>query len=1059
MTATTRALFRGAWARLITRAELCALALALLGAGTADPAGAQSATTSAVTGQVTTQQGQPLPGVQVVVTNAATGGTYGTITRSDGRYLLPGLPPGGPYRVEARAIGYETTTYLDVNLAISQTQKFDFQLGEQAVAVEGITVTSERGAIISKDRIGTSTVVNDSAISRLPTITRDFTDFVRLSPQISTSGAGAQAGGRNNRYNSIQIDGSVNNDLFGLAASGTPGGQAGAKPISLEAIQEFQVVISPMDVRQGGFTGAGINAVTKSGTNDFRGSLFYFNKNDALVGDYTTLAGEESGAFPDFYQHEAGFALGGPILKDRVHFFVNGELNRRSAPIGLVAGEGDAQIRFEEAQAVADILRNQYGYEPGAVGALNLRRESDLAFGRLDWQINNGHRLTLRHNYVDAFDDNLSRSNSTYRLGGNAYAFNSLTNSTVAQLNSNFGNRFFNELRLGYQTIRDQREPEDIKPSVRVILPGQGFRSIFAGSEQFSGRNALDQDAFTITNDLTFAVGRHNITLGTHNEFFEFSNLFVRNAFGYYQFDSPEDLAAGVASQFEYSYLLPGGAPRAEFPVRQNALYVQDQFNLSDDFTLTAGLRAEFTSLPESPAYNPLVEEFFGRNTSEVPTSTLLNPRLGFNWDVTGDQTTQLRGGVGMFSGRTPGVWISNAFGNTGMEYVRFTCRGSRTPGFVADPNNQPQTCAGSTSLAPNEINTIDPEFEMPQVWRANIAIDRRLPFDFIGTLEALYTGTVNDIVYRDLSIEPAPGGATVEGRPRFQRRFSRSELPSIGNVYEISNTEEGRSYSVTTGLQRRFLERFMLDASYTFSQAKDVNPGTSSQASSNFRFLPVRFDPNNPELATSNFEVPHRVLLSGSYQGEWLRRAATNLSFIYVGESGRPFSFIYSGDVNNDGQRFNDLVFVPASAADVRFEGTAAEQAASFQNLERFINSFECLQEARGQVMERNTCREPWQNRLDVRFAQVIPSVARQNLQLTVDILNFGNLLNDDWGRNKFVSFGTGTLLQAAGRSVNADAQGRVLYRSFDSEPEDIYSLGDLSSRYQIQLGLKYSF
>ncbi len=1049
------------------RGPLLALLLALGWAGVVQ---AQGVTTAAVTGQVTSEAGEPVAGAQISVTNLATGATQSVRTRDNGRYLLPGLAPGGPYRIEARGLGYGVEAINGVNLAISQTQKFDFRLSSQAVEIEGLAVTAERSSVISKDRMGTSTIVNDSAISRLPTITRDFTDFVRLSPQISTGGAGASAGGRNNRFNTIQIDGAVNNDLFGLSGSGTPGGQAGVKPISLEAIQEFQVVISPTDVRQGGFTGAGINAITKSGTNDFHGSLFYFNKNDALVGEYTTLSGANSGDFPDFFQNEFGFSLGGPIVRDKLHFFASGELNRRSAPIGLVAGAGDSQIEFQEAQDVADILQNQYDYRPGAVGALDLQRESDLLFGRLDWNINPNHRLTVRHNYVDAFDDNLSRSNSVYRLGGSAYAFNSVTNSTVAQLNSTLSSRFFNELRIGYQTIRDQRSPEDVRPSVRVTLPGTNFRTIFAGSEQFSGRNALDQDALEITNDLTFAIGRHNLTIGTHNEFFQFSNLFVRNAFGYYEFNSPTDLVAGTASRFEYSFLQNGGDERAEFPVRQYAVYAQDQVSVTDNLTVTGGLRFDITSLPDEPGFNPTVEQFFGRNTSEVPTTTLFNPRFGFNWDVEGDRVTQLRGGIGLFSGRTPGVWVSNAYGNTGLDYVRFTCRGAATPAFVADPRAQPTSCAGSTSLAANEINTIDPDFQMPQVWRANVAIDQQLPFEFVGTLEGLYTGTLHDIVYRDLSIEAAPGAAPVEGRPVFQRRFSTAELPSIGNVYEISDTGEGYTYSLTAGLQRRFLERFSLDGSYTYSQAKDVNPGTSSQASSNFRFLPVRFNPNNPELTTSSFETPHRIVLSGSYEAEWLRRAATNFSFIYVGESGRPFSFIYNGDVNGDGQNSNDLIFVPRDASQIRFEpfraagtnsptdrGQLITPEQSFQNLQQFINRFDCLREAQGEVIERNACRESWQNRVDLRVSQVVPALRGQSLQVTVDALNFLNLLNNDWGRNEFVSFGTDQLLSVA--NSTPDAEGRVLFRPVGEPDRNIFSVGDLSSRYQIQLGVKYTF
>lgn len=1018
---------------------------------------AQGTTTSAVTGQVTSAEGQPLSGVQIVVTNTQTGASQGVLTRSDGRYLLPGLAPGGGYTVQARAIGYATQSYTDVSLAISQTQRFDFQLAAEAVAVEGISVTAERGAVISKDRMGTSTIVGDSAISRLPTITRDFTDFARLTPQISTGGAGTQAGGRNNRYNSIQIDGAVNNDLFGLAANGAPGGQAGTKPISLEAIQEFQVVLSPMDVRQGGFTGAGINAVTKSGTNELHGSLFYFNKNDALVGNYTALNGDESSDYPDFSQNEGGFSLGGPIVKDKLHFFVNGELTRRSAPIGVVAGQPGIPFTVAEVQQVADILRNQYGYEPGSVTDVSLKRESNLAFGRLDWQVSPSHRVTLRHNYVDAFDDNLSRSIQDYRLGGFLYGFNSTTNSTVAQLNSNFGNRFFNELRLGYTTVRDKRDVADDRPSVRIELPGSSTRRIYSGSEQFSGANSLDQDAFQISDDLTFPFGIHNLTLGTSNEFFSFANLFVRNAFGYYEFADPAALAAGRPSRYEYSYLLPGGAPVAEFSVQQFAVYAQDQVNLTDDLTVTAGLRLDFLNLPDKPSYNPAVEQAFGRTTSDVPSNVLFNPRAGFNWDVRGDQTTQLRGGIGLFSGRTPGVWVSNAYGNTGVDYARFTCSSAGTiPAFNPNPSQQPTSCVGSTSLVPNEINTIDPDFVVPQVWRGNLALDHRLPLDFTGTLEFLYTGTVKDIRYTDLSIAPVAGQTVEGGRPRYARRYTTAQLPGIGNVYDLSNTDEGYSYSITGGLQRRFFERFSLDASYTYSQAKDVAYSGSSQASSNFRFRPTA-NPNNPELGTSDFEVPHRFVVNGSYQAEWFPRLATNLSFIYVGESGRPYSFLYNGDVNGDGQTGNDLVYVPASASEIRFAGTAAEQAASYANLEQFIDRFECLQDARGEILERNACREPWQNKLDFRLSQVLPSISGQSLQLTLDVLNVLNLLNNEWGRNRYVNFGTYSLLRT--NSTTPDANGRVQFRSFDDPDTQIYTVGDLTSRYQIQLGVRYAF
>jgi hypothetical protein len=1033
------------------------LALVLVGMVSPGALGAQGVTTSAVTGQVVDERGQPLPGIQIVVTNTATGRVSGVITRADGRYLLPGLQPGGPYRIEARGIGYTTAARESVNLALGQTAAFDFSLSSAAIAVEGITITSDRNAVISAGRTGTSTVIGEETIERTPTITRDFTDFTRLVPQINTS-TGTSAGGRNNRFNNIQIDGAVNNDLFGLAASGTPGGQAGARPITLEAIQEFQVVLAPMDVRQGGFTGAGINAVTRSGTNDFRGTVAYFNRNQGLVGRYSVPGADTaSAAVADFSQFDLAFSAGGPVLRDRLHFFTAGEISRRNAPLGFVAGQ-NAAISVADAQRVTDILA-RYNHQAGTFDDVNIGRDSYNLFGRMDFAINPNHRLTLRHNLVDAGDDNLPRSNSAYRLADQLYVFESVTNSTVAQLNSNLGNRFFNEFRLGLTTVRDQRAVPTNFPAVRVFVPGG---SIYAGHEQFSGGNALDQDALEITNDLTMPVGRHTFTVGTSNQFFRFSNLFVRNVFGYYEFANMAAFDAGTPNRYEYSYLLPNGSERAKFPVQQWSLYAQDEWSATDNFRLTGGVRLEIPVFPNTPALNQPLAENTGirRNgqpvrTDEVPSGNVLfNPRLGFNWDVMGDRSTQLRGGIGFFSGRTPGVWVSNAYGNTGLDYARFTCTGAATPRFLADPAAQPRNCLGATALAPSEINTIDPSFRLPQVMRFALALDRELPFGLVGTLEGLYTQARYDVLPQELMLG-APAG-TIEGRTRW----TRVSAPAFSNVIDITNTDQNRTYNLTAQLQRRFLNNWSGSAAYTFSRAEDVNSTTSSQAFSNWRFNPVADDPNNPPLTPSNFDVPHRVLLSAAYEAQLIRRAPSEFSFVFVGESGRPFSYTYGGpgaDVNFDGSNGNDLVFVPANRSQIRFAGTAAEQEASWANLDAYISSVACLNEARGTVLQRNACREPWSNRLDFRFAQTVPTVGTQKFQVTLDVLNFGNLLNRSWGLTQFVSNqNDNTIFSVNNRTP--DANGRVLMNAVRANPS-VLQVSNLSSRYQIQLGGRYSF
>jgi hypothetical protein len=1018
---------------------------------------AQAVTTSGVTGRVLDSEGQPLGSVQISVIHTGTGAQQGVLSRGDGRFNLPGLQPGGPYRIEARRIGYRTEVIENLTLALGQMERLDITLVDEAIAVTGVDVVARRDEVINRGRTGTSSVVGQDRIERSPTITRDFTDFTRLTPQISTNTPGTSAAGRNNRFNSIQIDGAVNNDLFGLAASGTPGGQAGARPITLEAIQEFQVVIAPFDVRQGGFTGAGINAVTRSGTNDFRGTVSYFGRNQGLVGNFVDFAGERSENVADFNQSDLAFSLGGPLARDRAHFFVAGEVSGRSAPMGAVLGQ-TMDLAVNDVEEVRNILINQHGYDPGSTGALNLDQESLNLFGRLDFQVNPEHRLTLRHNFVDASDDNLSRGRRSFAYSNAGYIFNSVTNSTVAQLNSNFGRGMFNELRVGYTTVRDNRDTGQDFPRVTIVTPNG---TINAGPDNFSGRNALDQDVLEITNDFSFSVGNHNITLGTNNEIFRFSNLFIRNPFGNYRFSSMDDFRAGNPEFYEYSVLLPGGAERAEFPARRLSFYGQTRWDVSDDFVLTAGLRYDLPQLPESPALNQQVLDEFDRRTDQVPHNNgLLNPRVGFNWDVTGEQVTQVRGGVGTFSGRTPFVWISNAYGNTGLDFNRFSCNeafGDTPPQFVADPANQPEACAGGGFTPPSEINLVDPDFRFPQVFRGSLAVDQRLPLGLIGTLEGLYTRTIHDVLYQNLSVE-GPTGRMVEGRPEYGRRF----VSGISDVIDITNTDQGYTYNLTAQVERPFDGVWDLSAAYTFSQARDLIPGGSSQAISNWRFNLTPDDPNNPPLARSRFEIPHRFIVSGSYRAAFSQRFPTDFSMVYVGESGQPYSYTYNGDVGGDGSFGNNLIYVPRDASEIRFReegGITPEQ--SWENFNDFIERVPCLRENRGSVIERGACREPWFNRFDLRVAQNIGTFRDQSAQITLDILNFGNLLNSRWGRQQFISNESDSPLVLTNRNqaiVDDSGEVRHLYRAF-APRQDIYSISNLGSRYQIQLGVRYSF
>jgi hypothetical protein len=964
--------------------------------------------------------------------------------------------------VETRALGYRPEAVDDLFLALGQTERVDFVLVEEVVALEGIDVFGDAaGAIISRGRTGTGTVVPEEVVTASPTLSRNFTDFLRLTPQVTASTPGASAAGRNNRYNNIQIDGAVNNDLFGLSASGTPGGQADARPITLEAIQEFQVNLAPFDVRQGGFTGANINVVTRGGTNDLRGTAAFFGRNESLIGRYREFSGTRADRVGDFEQWDLPFSLGGPIVPDRAHFFVAGELSRRTDPYpgipGVSTGPSAADIR-----EVADLMRERFDYDVGTAGAFPRRVDSDNLFARLDLQLTREHRLTVRHNRVDARADRSHGGvGADFGYENSGHRFTSRTNSSVAELYSNLGGGIFNELRVGLTLVRDARDIGQPFPRFRIDVGGPN--NIQAGSENFSGRNALDQDILEVTNDLVFSRGRHTLTVGTSNEFFRFSNLFVRNPFGFWRFPSMQAFRELAPSEFEYAFLLPGGAERAEFPVRRWAVYAQDRWEVTEALTLTLGLRADLTQLPRSPGDNPVVARSdLGRRTGEVPASRLqLNPRVGVNWDVYGDRSTQLRGGVGLFSGRTPFVWISNAYGNTGLDYVRFTCRGEEVPPFRADPLDQPTACAGGgAAFAPNEINTVDPDYRFPQVFRASAALDRELGFlGTVGTLEGLYTRPLQDILYRNLLIQRDPSAPAREGREQFRVNGIEAgddEIP-VGEVIDISNTRQGHAWTFTAQVQRPIREGWGFSAAYTLADAFDVNRGGSSQAISNWRFNPTAGDPNDLPAARSSFVIRHRVLASALARVVLVDRFPTTVSLVYVGESGQRYTYVYQGDANGDLQTSNDLIWVPARPNEIRFRETPELPAArSWENLDRFIQGEACLRESRGRILARGACRAPWSNQIDLRVAQEVPTIGSQRAEVTLDILNLGNLLSSRWGRREFVANESFNLISIADRNDAVD--GRMLMEPFPPL-ERATSIADLSSRYQVQVGIRYSF
>ncbi|MEO8379663.1 MAG: carboxypeptidase regulatory-like domain-containing protein [Acidobacteriota bacterium] len=1030
-------------------------------------------TTGNIAGTVTAA-GDALPGVTIEAVHIPTGTHYDTVSGANGRYLIPNARVGGPYRITATLEGFRPFEATDVSVPLGSTAEVGVALQLSTVS-EAITVTANADDVINPNRTGSSSAVSEDQLETLPTVNRQIQDFARTNPYFNTSltgdGTFMFVAGRNNRYNNLQIDGAVNNDLFGLSASGTPGGGAGTQPISLDAIQELQLLISPYDVRQSGFTGGGVNAVTRSGTNEFEGSFFGTKRDPSFVGKgpFGTKVGE-------FDQTQYGGRIGGPIMRDKLFFFLSGESNKRNDPNGTSA-DGSTGIVYAgtpSAADVANVLQTKYGLDVGGLGDLVFATKSTLFFGRLDANIGSSNNLTFRHNYVDASNDNppssYVRSTTRFYFPTNIYSFPSKTNSTVAQLNSVFSANAFNEGRIGYQTIKEERSTGVIFPTVEIGT-GNSERSgaIQAGTERFSGANGLDQTILEITDDFTLIQGNHNLVFGTHNELFKFSNLFISDFYGYYHFQTLAALQAGTPDIYRIGFATGADPKRpTEFEAASYSLYASDQWRVGHGVTLTLGLRADKPQFNTTPSFNPTVQTAIGYSTSDVPQDSITwEPRVGFNWDIGSAGKQQLRGGVGVFQGRAPFVWISNNYGGTGVEQVSLGCSAFTNPACVApvfnpDPNSQPRNLGAG---AVPDISLSDPDFQFPRVLRATLGYDRELFWGVRASAEVLFSQSQQDVYYQNVNKKEV-GVSALDGRKTYA-----SVSTAIGNAYYLTNTSEGEERTETLTLDKRF-HNLVLSGSYAHQSAESVGEGTSSTASSNwqFGFITRNGDIFTPEVTTSSFQVKHRFNISASYT---ITTGPLSHGFgaFYVAQAGQPYSLLMGGDINRDGSANNDLLYIPSDLILCPAASNAAPNATSpcrtntatqapldkalFTN---FLTSVG-YKPGLGGAPERNSLEQPWTRRLDFHYELGLPQMFGSRVSVQADVLNLLNMFDKDSGVQKFVVNNTYMPVTYSGQDPTT---GLPVYRETvvgRLTPGNQYSTANLASRWQGRLGLRVSF
>jgi Carboxypeptidase regulatory-like domain/TonB-dependent Receptor Plug Domain len=1050
-------------------------------------------TTGGIAGTVVSDaDNSALPGVTVEAVHTPTGTRYSTVSGAGGRYTLPNVRVGGPYKVTGSLEGFKPANTTGVEVGLGATSEVALRM-KLAAVTETVTVTARPDEIINPNRTGSTSTVAEKQIETLPTVNRSLQDFARTNPYFNVevwdaASSRMTVAGRNNRYNTIQIDGAVNNDLFGLADTGTPGGQANTQPISLDAIQQIQLVVSPYDVRQGGFTGGGVNAVTRSGTNKIEGSAYGSNRNQNWIG-----VGPFNTKVASFKQTQYGARVGGPIMKDRLFFFVNGEENRRKEPKGQCAIPGACAITYlgvtspsqtnPDPNIVRSTLMSKYGYDPGDLGDISGRTNNNLGFLRFDFNANNANQLTLRHNYVGGIFDTIDNrsASSSFRYPTSIYTITDHTRSTVGQLNSVFSASAFNEARVGYQTIKDFRATPVNFPSIEIGGTGPRTQTLIAGTERFSGANALDQKITELTDDFTWVRGSHTVTVGTHNEIFSFKNTFLSEFTGYYYYPTLDSflnqdcthLVGTQTCEYRLTYATGSDPKRpASFGVAQYGIYASDQWHVMPNLTFTFGLRGDKPSYKDTPTNNPIVAPL-GLSTAVTPKDSVVwSPRVGFNWNPGGSTAQQVRGGVGVFLGRTPYVWISNAFANTGIESVALSCIATSNPattcqGFptiVADPNNQPKTfAAGSGAVS---IDLMDPNFQFPRVLRGTLGYDRDLWFGVRGTIEGLYSKTQQDVFYYNMN-RVQNGTSPLDGRPTYAKICAGASTPNctanIADLPMLSNSSEGHEAIWSLQLSRPFAHGLTLSGGFAHQNTETSFDATSSRAISNWQFRPTPGDIFAHNTYRSQFEVKNRYNLAATYDfgtGPFTH----SVGFFWNAQEGHPYSLLMGGDPNTDAFTSNDTLYIPANVTICSTGATAAacatNAAANPSTLTRWQNYLQSLgiDPSQSQATKANQFTEPWSRELDFHYELGLPAIRGIRASVQVDMLNLLNLMDREYGLARSVVNQTYTPVTYLG-IVNGSPVYRENTANVSLNVNNQLSTANIRSRWQGKLGLRVTF
>jgi hypothetical protein len=1010
-------------------------------------------TTSSIKGVVSDENKQSLSGATILATHIPSGTNYGVAASEDGSYIIPNMRVGGPYTIEVSIVGYQSAKLENVYLLLGEKKEINFSL-KTGVDLQEITITSKPDELIDANKTGAGSVVTLEQLQTFPTITRSASDLTRLNPLAAEGGS---FGGRNDQFNNYTLDGSIFNNPFGLDAA-TPGGQTNAQPISLDAIEQISVSFAPYDVTKAGFTGASVDAVTKSGTNNFTGSVFGYFRNKDMIGGKVDGTRVNRGKLNQF---QSGFSIGGPILKNKIFFFANFELERRrdlgsyfEPDFGQVGGNV-SRVLASDMLLISSILLDEYGYDTGAISGFRHRSNNQKGLFKLSFNLSKVHKLAITYNFLDAFREQPAHPSALGRRGpdfltlqfqNSGYRINNKLQSVKAELNSQFGSKFANKFQIGYTSFRDSRDPFS-SPFPVLNFSKDGIPYIIAGHEPFSINNRLDQDVFQITNNFNIYLKKHSLTIGTSLERFAFDNSFNLTGYGARVFFPPVDISNAAAfltstgfadevfvarTAFENNNR-NGTWALAETNIGQWAVYAQDEINITKDFTLTVGLRSDLPlyfdtekkmqeNINRNCCYDPNIT-YFDENGNSIKLNSLkfpdqkplFSPRLGFNYDIGGKQTMQLRGGTGIFTGRFPFVWIGNQ---------------------VANPNS-----FFYVVTAPN--------FKFPQVWRTNLGFDRKLNNGWSVSLDVIYTKDLQAMMVRNYGLKlPSGTLAGADNRPIYLAGDRGN------NAYVFTNTNVGYSFNTAIQVTKTFQNNMRATLSYNFLDVQDAASIDAEISSDAYDRNPANIShTNRPELAPALYGNKHRIVGSFYKKFEYGKRWATHVAVFMEYLQGGRFSYTYSGDINNDGSPLNDLIFIPTDAQidQMNFNGNATAQRNALKD---FIAQDKYLSKNRGKYAEKYASLNPWYSRWDMRLMQEFKLNGGRSIQINLDILNFGNLISNAWGVRQLAS-NTG-LVQPLSVSV---ANNVPTYTFDTSQRTTFFNDFSLNSRWQMQIGARVNF